>query len=114
MQTAENLKHSASPSSVVASKKPSRKKIRPQVKFDLPTYPVINSFSIRESPLARVAESADATDLKSVEVKFVPVRVRPRAPVLSYDGLEDRAVSLGKNPPGRANVKSNIAEWSSW
>ena len=32
--------------------------------------------------LARVAELADAPDLKSVGVTSVPVRVRPRAPYL--------------------------------
>ena len=34
-----------------------------------------------EDSLARVAEQADATDLKSVGVKPVPVQVRSRAPV---------------------------------
>ena len=35
--------------------------------------------------LARVAELVDATDLKSVEIFLVPVRVRPWAPrILSF------------------------------
>ena len=49
---------------------------------------------------ARVAELADATDLKSVGLTSVPVRVRPRAP----QGAQHVV----------AQCKLNTAEWSSW
>ena len=38
------------------------------------------SIPVLASILARVAELVDATDLKSVEITLVPVRVRPWAP----------------------------------
>ena len=40
----------------------------------------VGSIPILASILARVAELVDATDLKSVEITLVPVRVRPWAP----------------------------------
>ena len=36
-----------------------------------------------------MAESVDATDLKSVDRKVIPVRVRARAPI-SWDGIGSR------------------------
>ena len=40
----------------------------------------IPTLASNQLPIARVAELVDATDLKSVVRKDVPVRVRPRAP----------------------------------
>ena len=50
-----------------------------------------------EDSLARVAEQADATDLKSVGVKPVPVQVRSRAP-FTYRGVEQLVACRAHNP----------------
>ena len=52
------------------------------------------SIPVLASILARVAELVDATDLKSVEITLVPVRVRPWAPKCRKQYLRK------KNPSG--------------
>ena len=48
------------------------------------------SIPVLASILARVAELVDATDLKSVEITLVPVRVRPWAPKCSEQYLRKK------------------------
>ena len=47
----------------------------------------IPTLASNQLPEARVAELVDATDLKSVVRKDVPVRVRPRAPFEKLSNL---------------------------